>query len=441
MGAETEEVELAIAALGAGGDGIARHEGETVYVPLAAPGDVLRARLGAAGKAGRRAEIVALIEPGPTRADAPCPHFGLCGGCRVQHLEARTYEAWKRGILETALRRQGFPEVRLAPTFTAPLGSRRRTRLAAERRDGALALGFREQASRRVAEIASCLVLRSEIVTLLPALRAMLAETLRPGEAVELPLALLDDGLDLVIEAKREPSLAEREALAAFAECADLARLSWRTRDAPPEPVVERRPAVLRFGKALLRLPPGAFLQPTREGEAMLLDLVLDALGADAKRIADLYCGAGAFALPLAERASVLAVDGDTQSVAALEAAARGADLHPRLRSEVRDLERAPLRTEELTAFDAVLFDPPRGGAPRQAKELATSQVPLVLAVSCNPVSFARDARILAEGGYAIGTVHPVDQFLFTPHLEVFAAFRLSPHKRSLRQSRLPKRR
>lgn len=424
MGAETEEVELEITQLGSGGDGLARHGGKTFYVPLAAPGDVVRVRPGPPRGQALHGEIVRLVEPGPARAEAPCLHFGVCGGCRVQHLETRAYDLWKRGILETALRQRGFEDASVAPTLKVPPATRRRARLAAEAGRERVRLGFRERASHRIAEIGSCLVLEPSIMALLPELRDALAHILAPRESIELTLSRLEDGLDLVLEAKREPSLSEREALAAFAKRADLARVSWRTGRDAPEAIAYRRAGMVRFGGVPVVLPPGSFLQATAEAEAILSGLVRNALPAGATRLADLYSGAGAFAFPLAAGASVLAVDGDAASIAALEAAARKANLYPRLRGLVRDLERQPLTAAELEPFDAVLFDPPRGGAARQAKELAKSRTPLVLALSCNPASFARDARLLSEGGYVMGPVHPVDQFLFTPYLEVFAAFR-----------------
>lgn len=419
-----DEVELEIEALGAQGDGIARWAGETVYVPLALPGERVRARLGRPRGEGRAAQLTALVRQSRERVNPPCPHFPSCSGCRLQHLRAQGYDSWKRDILETALRHQGVSPSVIAPMLTVPLRSRRRTRLAAERGTEGVAVGFRERASRRVADIAACLVLRPEITALIAPLRALLEALLGVREGVELPIALLDDGIDLVIAAKRAPTLSEREALSAFAQAHDLARLSWQQAPGRPEPIVQRRAGLIRFARVSVRLPPDAFLQATREAEAALRELVEAEVGGDTRSIVDLYCGAGAFSFALAERARVLAVDKDEAMIGSLDAASRAAGLAHRVLAQARDLERRPFIASELDSFDAVLLDPPRGGAARQVKEIVRARTPLVLMVSCNPASFARDARVLIEGGYAMGPLHPIDQFLFTPHLEIFAAFR-----------------
>ena len=234
-----------------------------------------------------------------------------------------------------------------------------------------------------------------------------------------------DDGLDLLFEAQVPPDLAAREGLARLAADADWARVTWQARDAPPEPVIVRRTPRVVFGGVPVALPPGGFLQPSREGEAALIDAVAGFLPDGADAVADLYAGCGTFALSLAARGRwVHAVEGDAAAHDALAQAIRAASMTDRVTSEQRDLERRPLQAAELAGYDAVVFDPPRAGARAQAGDLAASSVPAVIAVSCNPHSFARDARILVDGGYRLDAVTPIDQFPWSAHVELVASFR-----------------
>ncbi len=421
------EPELIVEAIGAQGDGVARHDGHTVYVPLAAPGDRVRVRLG--GKRGDGVEglAVELVAPGPQRAEPPCRHFGACGGCLLQHVSMASYGAWKSALPRRALDQRGLHETALAPLVTVPPAARRRATLAARRGRSGVFLGFNERESRRIVDLADCLVLRPALVALLPDLRALLAGLLAESEAMDVSATVLDDGIDVVLTADRDPDLSTRERLAAFAERADLARLSWRRDRDPAEPIAHRRPGNVRFGGVAVTVPPGGFLQATAEGEAALTGLILDALGDPAgrpARIADLFCGAGAFSFPLARHGRVLALDAEAEAIAALGRAARETGLSDRIEARPRDLFRDPLTAGELDGFDAVVFYPPRQGARAQAAELAASKVPVVVGVSCSPASFARDARTLVDGGYRLDRVTPIDQFPWTPHLELAGVFR-----------------
>jgi 23S rRNA (uracil1939-C5)-methyltransferase len=265
----------------------------------------------------------------------------------------------------------------------------------------------------------------------------VLGGILAPGEAADIAVTVLDDGLDVVLAAGRAPDLEAREQLAAFAEQQDLARLSWRDlgpgtgsrgADGPAEPIAHRRTGTVRFGEVDVTVPPGAFLQAGREAEAALSALVLEAAGG-AGRVADLFAGCGTFTFPLTRQAAVLAVDSDAEAVAAIDAAARRSGLAPRIEAVVRNLYGDPLTAAELRRFDAVVFDPPRTGARDQAAALAASAVPVVVAVSCNPATFARDARLLADSGYALERVTPVDQFVWSPHIELTAVLRRPPRR------------
>jgi 23S rRNA (uracil1939-C5)-methyltransferase len=417
-------VELEIEAMGDGGDGVATAGGKRYFVPYTVPGDRVRVRV-----AGRRgdavaAEVIERLADGPQRVTPPCAHFGDCGGCALQHLDDDAYGGWKRQRVFTALARRGLGDVAVEAVARTPPGVRRRATFLAVRRKRGTAMGFRAPSSHRVVELTECPLLEPSLVALLEPLAGLFTALLDPGQRAEAELALVETGIDLVLAAPREPDLSRRERIAAFADEHDLAQVSWRHGDdEEPELMVRRRPPRAVFGGVTVDLPAGAFLQPSAAGEALLVAGVMAAT-AGATRIADLYAGCGAFTFALAGRASVHAVEGIAAMVAAINGAAGRAGLAGRVTAEARDLERLPLLADELDGFDAVVFDPPRGGARRQAEALAVSAVATVVAVSCHPGSFARDARILVDGGYAIERVAPVDQFLWSPHVELVAVFR-----------------
>ncbi len=423
------QLEVVIEGVGARGDGYATLDGALVYVPFTQKGDRVRIRVTGARAGGAKGEVIELLAEGPGRAEPPCPHYGPCGGCALQHLETGAYAAWKASLLPQALAHRGFKDVRIAPMVQVAPGTRRRAVLAALRRGGRVLLGFHQRQGRAVVDLTTCLLLTPRLDALLPALRQVLVEVL-PDSPREATVTVTDtgEGADVLIAAPGQPGLGAREALTRFAETADLARLSWRQEESgeaaiAAEPVVVRRPPRLQFGAVSVEPAPGAFLQPSAAGQAALSEAILGYLPETCERIADLFCGSGAFTFPLSARTRVLAVDGAEEAVAALWTATRRADLAGRIAVEVRDLARAPLLAGELTGFDAVVFDPPRAGAREQALELAESGVATVIAVSCNPKTFARDARILADGGYSLMEVTPVDQFPWSGHLELVAKF------------------
>jgi len=433
-----ETLDLEITALGARGDGIATAGGTRVIVPGALPGERVRARLARAkpAKLGKdagppRARVVEIVEASPYRISPACKHFGACGGCATQHLAPEPALAWKRGLIVDALDRRGLPGDTVRPVTAIEPGQRRRADLTAIRRRDDVLLGFNATASRQVIDVQECPVLLPEIVALLDPLRIFLGELLSAGAHAEAVVNATGSGLDLVLVTGAKLGAPGRERLARFAEARDLARISRRHPDGETaEIVAERRAPMASFGGTPVRLPPGAFLQASLQGEISLVASVIAVVGA-ARRVADLHCGCGSFTFPLAAHApafkksagpQVHAVDVGEAAVAALRAAAKAAGL-ARVTAERRDLERRPLRVEELNRYDGVVFDPPRAGARAQAEMLAASRVPAIAAVSCNPASFARDAAILAAGGYRLDWVQPVDQFPWTPHVELAARF------------------
>lgn len=418
------QVELTVERIGGRGDGLAVLDGLPVFIPFTVPGDRVRVRIGSEKAGGLTAEVLELIEPGPGRADPPCPLFGRCGGCSLQHIEDARYGQWQREQVETALRRAGLAGVPVDEVVRTPAGVRRRATFAAKRTASGVLLGYNERQSHWIVPVEQCLVLDPAITALLDPLRAVLERVLPDGQPLDASVSVLDGGMDLMLTGGPEPDLAAREAWAAFADAADLGRLSRRADErSPAEPLAHRRPLAARFGNVAVPVPPGAFLQASREGEAALVGLALAALG-PAAVVADLFAGCGTFAFPIAGRSAgtrVLAAEGDAAAHAAL---ASGARQEPRVEARLRDLFRDPLTAAELDRFEGIVFDPPRAGAAAQAAEIARSRVPVVAGVSCNPATFARDARILVDGGYRLERITPVDQFLWSAHIEVVGVFR-----------------
>lgn len=413
------EVALTIDKLGSEGVGVARLDGKPVLLSGTLPGERVCARI-----TGGTAELVELIEPSPARIAPACRHFGTCGGCALQHLAWQPYLDFKRDLVVDALRRQGLGDVPIAAIAASPPGSRRRATLEAKRAGGTVQVGFHGRASHQIVDLGECPVLLPGLAALLPPLRELLKALLPGGGGATVQLAAGPGGVEVGLALPAAPDLDQLERLNLFAEAQDLARLWWRTAEMPPVPAAQRRSLGLRFGTVPVEPPSGGFLQATVAGEAVLTAEVVEAL-AGAERIADLFAGCGTFGLALGARAALHAVEGDASALAALAGAARRAGLGF-VTTERRDLEARPLLAAELKRFDAVLFDPPRAGARAQVEHLAGSGVPLIVGVSCNPATFARDARILVDAGYRLERVLPVDQFVWSPHVELVGRFRRS---------------
>jgi len=413
----SETLELEIASLGHRGDGIGHTDGQTIFVPYSAPGDRLIVRLEGEREGGRLARIEQRLADGPDRVLPPCIYFSDCGGCALQHLNTAAYSAWKQALVGDALARQGVA-AGVSAMVAIPPGSRRRATFIAERRGRDIHLGFNAMGSSRIVDLSLCHILLPVLVDLLGPLRSMLVRVIGGNEAADIAATLSDSGIDLWLKTTRPLSLAAREALVALAEQCNLARISA---GADAEPVALRRQPQMNFSGVTVALPPDSFLQPSAGGEAALVALVGEAL-TGRKTVADLYAGCGTFTFALMPGRRVHAVDSNAAPLAALAAAARGSG--GRVTSERRDLGREPLTALELNKFDAVVFDPPRAGAKEQAAEIARSKLKLAVAVSCNPVTFARDARILADAGFHLAKVTPVDQFPWSAHLELVGVFR-----------------
>jgi 23S rRNA (uracil1939-C5)-methyltransferase len=402
---------LFIERLGHRGEGVARDGERRVFAPYALAGETVMAELD-----GELARLVEIVEPSPDRIAPFCPHYARCGGCAVQALATPAYAEWKRGLVETALRNAGL-SLEVAPLVDAHGAGRRRVTFHARMEKGAARVGFMAARSHALVEIDACPLLVPELAGALPAARAI-AQVLAPrGKPLDLSFTATLEGMDVDLRGAGPLDDGEAGALIAVAEAHDLARLSNHGRL-----VALRRAPFVTVGPARVPFPPGAFLQATSAGEAAIASHVEEGLQG-AKRVADLFCGLGAFALRLARRARVSAYDSAAEAVEAMRAGARGASSLKPLEADVRNLFERPLSARELEAFDGAVFDPPRAGAAAQAEALAQSPLPLVAAVSCNAQTFARDAAILLRGGYSARKVTPIDQFRHSPHVEIVAVF------------------
>ena len=406
---------LTIVSLNARGEGVAS---DGTIAPLLLPGETALTEAD-----GERARAVALEVASPDRAEPICAYFGRCGGCAAQHMNARLYAAWKRDSVVRALSRAGV-EAEVGPLIDAHGEGRRRATFHARFVDGREQVGFMRARAHDIVAVDACPLFAPGLARAIPAANALAAAVRGISKPLDIQATATLGGLDFDLRGSGPPDDLTRRKLAAAAERLDLARLSVHG-----ETIVERRPPEIRFGDVLAVPPAGGFLQATEAGERALADGAAAALQ-DAKRVADLFCGAGAFALRLAREREVFGVDSDAAAIAALARAAAGASGLRAVHAEARDLFRRPLAGAELARFDAVLFDPPRAGAEAEAHALAADGPPVVVAVSCNADSFARDARILIGGGYEIGEVTALDQFRYSPHVEILAAFRRRPVKR-----------
>ncbi|MCC7015843.1 MAG: class I SAM-dependent RNA methyltransferase [Rhodospirillales bacterium] len=427
-------VRLTIEELGGLGDGIARHQGAPVYIPLAAPGDVADVLIGGPRGDGVVGRLTALVRASETRRSPPCPYFGECGGCAMQHLAPEFYARWKERLVGAALARQGLVAgVRpmQAPAPDDPGARRRRAVFAAEFRDGAVAAGLNARATRKIVPIAHCLLLTAALNRLIGLLPEMMQAFLAEGERAQAALTDLGGAVDVLVVSPRPPGREARERIADFAARHGIARVSWRTaknQGAAPEAVVQREPCRVSLGGVAVDFPPGGFLQPSAWGEATLQRLVTEGME-KISRVADLFAGIGTFAFALARawgglRWKIAAFERDPALSLALRQASNRAGLFGKLSVETRDLDRRPLLEGELRDLDGIVLDPPRTGAKAQVQVLARAKGPKrAVMVSCNPATFARDARILLGGGWTLEYVTPVDQFLYSAHLELVAVF------------------
>jgi 23S rRNA (uracil1939-C5)-methyltransferase len=407
---------LAIDHVGHFGDGVALVGGQNVYVPYTLGGEIVEV-MAVPGHHPDRRRLLQVERASPERIAPFCPHFTICGGCAIQHWESERYRAWKRGLVVGTLA-QAKLDCDVAPLIDAHGAGRRRITLHARMgTHDVLKVGFAAANSHDIIAVDRCPILDPGLSGALDAAWALAEPLIATGKPLDIQLTATDNGLDVDV---RGSGPLPASLIAKLSDVAEQHRLARLTRHG--ELVLMRTPPTIAIGAARVILPPGSFLQATVAGEEALAALVSEHCRR-AKHIADLFCGVGPFALRLAAKSRVAAFDSDAGSVAALQKAATTTSGLKPVKAEVRDLFRRPLVPQELRDYDTIVFDPPRQGAQAQAQQLAASKIPVVVAVSCNIATFARDARILVDGGYRIEGVTPVDQFRHTPHVELVARF------------------
>ena len=405
---------LTIDHVGHRGDGVSLVDGEAVYVPYTLGGETVEVAA-VPGHHPDRRRLLAIETASPERIAPFCPHFGVCGGCAVQHWEMERYRAWKRNLVVETLA-QAKLDCEVAPLIDAHGSGRRRITLHARMgTHEVLKVGFAAASSHDIVPVDRCPILDPGLDRALDAAWALAEPLSGNGKPLDIQVTATRGGLDIDVRGSGPLKPAMITAASRIAEQHRLARLTRHG-----ELVVQRTPPTISIGKAEVILPPGSFLQATAAGEEALASLVTERCG-KAKHITDLFCGVGPFALRLASKSRVTAFDSDAGAVAALQKAATATSGLKPVKAEARDLFRRPLVPQELREVDVVVFDPPRQGAQAQSLQLAASKVGVVIAVSCNVATFARDARILVDGGYRIEGVTPVDQFCYTPHVELVA--------------------
>jgi 23S rRNA (uracil1939-C5)-methyltransferase len=402
---------VAITELGRGGDGVADVGGERTYIPFTLPGESVEIE-----RSGNRGRPLRIVDASPERVDPICRHFGTCGGCALQHMEQNAYLSWKRDMVAESFARSGI-EVDVEPAAPMAKSSRRRGIFSAIKTAKGVILGFHRKGANEIVAIDECPVLVPAIVDKLNILIQIAKTVLRQSRPARIIVVAAENGLDIAVEGAGRLGRAELESLGGLGVDTSLARLTINGNQI----FVNRRPEIQAGDTALFPIP-GGFLQATASAEATLAATALDHIG-DAAPIADLFAGIGTFTMRLARHAKVTAVDGSDSLLAAIVSAANNARQLKSVTTRKRDLFQNPLAAVELNAFGAVVFDPPAAGAKAQAEAIAASTVPKIVAVSCNPSTLARDARILIDGGYRLTRVLPVDQFLFSAEIEVVATF------------------
>ncbi len=405
-----------IQSLGAQGDGIAHCPEGTVYVPFTLPGETV-----AIARVKDQGTIMSITEASPDRREPACRHFGpdgkngTCGGCSLQHVQDEPYHDFKRNLVVAALRSKGL-DVEVDPLVICRPGERRRVVFTARKTEKGLLLGFSQANSHHIVAIEECPIAAPAIVSRLDAIRAIGLPLASNAEPFRITVMETLSGLDIAVDGIKSVNDKQRRALTeTVLSMRGIARVSLSG-----EILIEPQKPVIEFGSVKVAPPAGSFVQATKVAEEAMAERVVAHVG-KSKRIADLFCGTGTFTLRLARVGKVHGVEAEDKPLKSLDYAARNTPGLKPVTIERRDLFRHPLIAKELKLYDAVVFDPPRAGAEAQCKELARSTVKKIVAVSCNPLSFARDLSILVEGGYRITSVTPIDQFLWSPHVEAVA--------------------
>ena len=414
-------LKVTIEELGGRGDGIVKAEKGPIYVPFSVPGDVVDLDI-----QGRKGSINRFYEKSSHRVEPPCQYFMRCGGCAVQHIEDKYYRHWKTDLIRTALKNQDLTDIQFAELQVSSINSRRRTSfhalgLGARK----IKLGYAQKGSHNLIDINMCSIIVPEIEQFIDPLRVFLTGYLKQKQKMTIAVTASDNGLDVILNGAGEPDLDLRMKAATFAEKNDLARISWldtKIKKSYFELLAERKKPFVTFNGRRVYYPIGSFLQATKEGQDILIKNMLESLPG-CKKILDLFSGCGTFSVAAASECHVHAVENNQDMLNALKSSVNMMSGIKNLTTEVRDLFFRPLLPHELNEFDAAIIDPPRAGAHNQISEIIKSDLQKLVMISCNPVTFAKDSRRLVEAGFTMGIVTPVDQFLFSSHLEIITVF------------------
>lgn len=404
-------LQLTINSLGAKGDGVAEMDGIPVFVPFALPGERVDVE-----RHGERLSLLDVIDPSKERQKAPCPHFGVCGGCDLQHAAPDLYARYKRDLVIEAFASRGI-EADVGALVPCAPASRQRAVFSGTRNGNRIVFGFFEQQTNVIAEIETCLVAVPEIAARLADFKGLALIVADRKRSMRMAVTATATGFDIALSDTAKLTEGMRQSILAFSLRRDFARVTLDS-----EVIVETRKPTILVGDIPVAPAPGGFLQAVASAEEAMANIVCDHLW-PAKTTMDLFSGLGTFALRLAARSAVHAVETEATALAALDLAKRSAQGLKPITTERRDLYRRPVTAREISKVDGVVFDPPRAGAEMQARELAASSVKRIAAVSCNPATLARDARILIDGGYRLTSVTPIDQFLWSHHVEAIALF------------------
>ena len=429
----TATMELVIDRIGGKGDGISHNsssnnnsnlkENQPYFIPGTLPGEHIITRPIFKTAEGVFGQLLEITKASSERVSAPCTYFGICGGCSLQHWNTVPYQEWKINRIKNVTKTVISPNTVFSKLIPSEIQARRRADISIKRFETKSVVGFHERDSHRIVDIQSCDLLDPEIINLSNALRPISHLFIRIGENSRISINKLDNGLDILIYLQSEPSLEGLEAFNQLAHAHNLSRISMKISSAADIiPIIEKRTPQIEFSGVKISPPPGAFLQATELGTRSITGAVL--LGvAGAKTILELFSGCGTLTIPLHHQATVHAVEGDTLAANALKKGTVKAAIDSKISVEIRDLLKNPMPADELSKYDAVVFDPPRSGAKKQVEEIVKNGPATVVAVSCNPNTFARDSQILVDGGYQLKKITPIDQFLRSPHVELVAEF------------------
>lgn len=407
---------LHIVDIGTNGDGIARTaDGRTVFVPFTCAGDVVNASIEKDGDV-LRGRIVSIEVQGEDRTKPPCRHFGICGGCSLQHISENAYHDFKKREVVNTLEKCGIRIPRDFKSVFIADRTRRRANFASRVVKGKALIGFHERKSANIRDVPDCLLVNDNVRDVMERFRPFIPHLISEGQKLDILIQCVDGAAEIALTGKLAPGWEAQQALADALRACDLARISLRARDYEAyELLLEAKPFYKRFDSLLVNLAPGAFLQPSEEGERALTDAVLSG-ASDASCVADLFCGNGTFTGPLMNGRKIISADNAEDAIAALQKA--GVD------ARMRNLFKEPMSEKELGGAQCVILDPPRAGAGAQIAELSESEIPTIVYVSCSPASFARDAARLVEGGYTLDALTMVDQFIWSPHTEIVGIFK-----------------